>query len=569
MLDGWDPDDRLRLVQVRDFLAGQSWFDTTQYRLNPPDGGPMHWNRLIELPIVLIIWPLTPLMGAEWAERVAASFVPLVCLGLIMAMAGHIGKRLCMDAGHAKLANASAYAAAALTIGASPVLIQLLPMRIDHHGWQIVLAMLALLALGWDDRRNAGLICGGALALWLAISLEGLPLALGFFVVLGLGWLFDQNQGRRLFWSLAGFAVTQPLLYLATRGLQPAGGCDIIGPSHIGGAACASAILMIGVGVSHIRYRAGRPFSLVIKLIIAAIAVICGGTVFVLIAPQCATGAFTALDPLVREYWYLNVREGLPLWRQPLAQGLSYIAGPVLGLIAFLVLISQKPPAKGRQYLIESGILLIWSITIALFVFRAISVAAIFAVPFQAILAIILYHRARTIRQPVKRTLASLVIIPVIIPGAVIANTMRLAPSSNTDHQIMAEKRNSKCDNSDSLRNLSALPKGNIIAPFDLGPGILLSTEHNVLASSHHRNDKAMRSQIEIFRQPPIAAKRLIERHGIEYIVSCPNEAEMEIYARRHPEGLWNQLRSDDTRPQWLEPVVLDDSSLMIWKVRH
>ena len=29
---GWDPDDKLRMVQLRDFLAGQSWFDITQYR---------------------------------------------------------------------------------------------------------------------------------------------------------------------------------------------------------------------------------------------------------------------------------------------------------------------------------------------------------------------------------------------------------------------------------------------------------------------------------------------------------------------------------------------------------
>ncbi|MEO8724436.1 MAG: hypothetical protein ABI395_13145, partial [Sphingobium sp.] len=31
-----DPDDAMRLVQVRDFLAGQSWFDVSQHRVNPP-----------------------------------------------------------------------------------------------------------------------------------------------------------------------------------------------------------------------------------------------------------------------------------------------------------------------------------------------------------------------------------------------------------------------------------------------------------------------------------------------------------------------------------------------------
>ena len=37
-----DGDDALRLVQVRDLIAGQSWFDTTQYRINPPSGSLMN-----------------------------------------------------------------------------------------------------------------------------------------------------------------------------------------------------------------------------------------------------------------------------------------------------------------------------------------------------------------------------------------------------------------------------------------------------------------------------------------------------------------------------------------------
>src|ERR1700694_2453450 len=43
-------DDAMRLVQFRDLLAGQGWFDLTQYRLSPPDGAAMHWSRLIDPP---------------------------------------------------------------------------------------------------------------------------------------------------------------------------------------------------------------------------------------------------------------------------------------------------------------------------------------------------------------------------------------------------------------------------------------------------------------------------------------------------------------------------------------
>src|ERR1700751_5814482 len=36
VFDAMSTDDAMRLVEVRDLLAGQSWFDLTQHRLDPP-----------------------------------------------------------------------------------------------------------------------------------------------------------------------------------------------------------------------------------------------------------------------------------------------------------------------------------------------------------------------------------------------------------------------------------------------------------------------------------------------------------------------------------------------------
>jgi hypothetical protein len=38
LFDAMATDDAMRLVEVRDLLAGQSWFDLTQHRLDPPQG---------------------------------------------------------------------------------------------------------------------------------------------------------------------------------------------------------------------------------------------------------------------------------------------------------------------------------------------------------------------------------------------------------------------------------------------------------------------------------------------------------------------------------------------------
>ena len=62
------PDDLLRMVQVRDWLGGQAFADVSQTRLNTPLGAPMHWSRIVDAPIALVILLLSPPLGAAQAE---------------------------------------------------------------------------------------------------------------------------------------------------------------------------------------------------------------------------------------------------------------------------------------------------------------------------------------------------------------------------------------------------------------------------------------------------------------------------------------------------------------------
>jgi hypothetical protein len=79
-----DPDDQMRLIQVRDWLAGQSWWDVTQYRMNIPEGGPMHWSRLVDVPIAAAILVLTPVFGMALAEHATLAVIPLLTFGVIL-----------------------------------------------------------------------------------------------------------------------------------------------------------------------------------------------------------------------------------------------------------------------------------------------------------------------------------------------------------------------------------------------------------------------------------------------------------------------------------------------------
>src|SRR3569623_2655349 len=72
-----DTDSAMRLVQVRDLLAGQGWFDTVQHRLNTPYGLPMHWSRLVDAPLALL---------ALVSERFALTAWPLLLFGALLLL---------------------------------------------------------------------------------------------------------------------------------------------------------------------------------------------------------------------------------------------------------------------------------------------------------------------------------------------------------------------------------------------------------------------------------------------------------------------------------------------------
>src|SRR3569833_442254 len=95
-----DTDSAMRLAQVRALLGGQGWFDTAQHRMNTPYGLPMHWARLVDAPLALLMlvsqdfairtWPLLLLGGALWClARIAfalggrTAMIAALCLTLL------------------------------------------------------------------------------------------------------------------------------------------------------------------------------------------------------------------------------------------------------------------------------------------------------------------------------------------------------------------------------------------------------------------------------------------------------------------------------------------------------
>lgn len=552
-LSGWDPDDQLRLAQLRDFLGGQSWFDTTQYRMNAPAGAPMHWSRLIELPLALLILLLRPLFGQPVAEMIAGSAVPLLLLGWIAYMLSRIAARLS--------SREAGMAAALITLASGALLIQLRPMRIDHHGWQMAMAVLALSTLFWTDVRKAGLTLGIALAVWLHISLEGTPMTAAFFVLLGLRWIRNEAEGPRLFWTVGSFASFSLLLFFGTQagGIFAPTWCDTISPPHLGAILLGTAVILPATRTLPDDWR--------LRLAAAGIAGAGALALLFVSAPQCASGAFGTMDPLVREYWYANISEGLPVWHQSWDTAISLGAGLIWGAISW-PFARRMVRGQNRRGLDTTGFFLFYGLVLSIFVMRTISVATAYAVPVAAVLIALLFKRYRQSKSAPRRVGLVAAMLVLLVPGAAISSLIRLMPEkSEANRKTAGTPSNTACQSAQSVRALAKLPKGTFLAPFDMGPMILAQTPHSVLASSHHRNEQAMHDHIQIFRSEPAAARRLMQARRIDFVALCPRETELEIYAKKDPGGLWAQMARGDV-PGWLESLPEMGRGIKVWRVR-
>lgn len=545
-----DPDDTLRLVQVRDLIVGQGWFDLHQHRIDALHGGvPMHWSRLVDVPLALVILLFQPFLGQAAAEMIALIAVPLLTLGCALLLIGRIAWRMFDEeiAGLACLAMA-------LSV---PVISQMRPLRIDHHGWQVVLALVAVNGLMARSPRLGGWIAGLATAAWLAISIEGLPLAAIIAVICALRWLRNEAQRQWLVTLMQGLATGSSGLFLLTRGFGDlAPHCDAISPVHLA---------MFGWGALIVTLvRPLRP----IAWSLGGFALAAGGALAILAqaAPQCTGGAFVELDPVVRRFWYDGVAEGLPVWRQPLAEALQIVIPPI-----FAILASAKLAAASRDWLrtwwIDYTVLLCGALAIAVLVSRAGAMAgALSAVPLGWQISHWL-RSARTERRAGRKTLALASVSLALLPAMPLTLYGFVAPAQAGAAPGGTPNRVSDCQLDRAAQAVAALPKGNVLAPLDIGPALLLGTSNGIVATGHHRAGKAMREVIDAFTGPVDAAHAIVSRRRIAYVALCPDLNEPAAYYRAAPHGLAARLR-DDRAPDWLAQVPMPAGvGFKIWRV--
>jgi hypothetical protein len=459
------------------------------------------------------------------------------------------------------------------------VMQQLAPMRIDHHGWQIVLFLCCVAAL---CSRSLSFWTGGfigiALALWLNISIEGLPFALVILGILGLRWLWPDADafkpaGRILAVACASFAASSVLLFLMTHQIgDMATYCDTISPPHLWSFITVATVLATGIAITDLYTAPNTPTSLFVRAAIGLCACLSGALVIFFAAPTCMSDAFADLDPVVRQYWFNRGLEGLPIWAQ--LPGSIYLAtgGMVAGLIATLYW-NFTARADQRRLSFEYLILLLAGILIGSMVFRTTVYALSLSLITSAAIAATMFKRADAGQGLSGRMGWRIAATLLLLPGTMassIGSTLASATASNQTAQSEARQdalydQIRKCQKPKTTMQLRALPMSQLLAPLDLSPAILQFTAHKVVATGHHRNQIAMRDVINAFILPPDQAREIFARRNIDYLVACEASFELMIYEDDAPEGLWAQIRKGN-RPDWLKPPIMVGGNT-VWKV--
>lgn len=543
-----DPDDAMRLAQVRDWIGGQGFWDVSQHRVNPPVGGPMHWSRIVDMPIAALILLLTPMIGAAGAELIACAVVPLLLLGGLTA-ALFVATRRVAGSGIALLG-------VALLLTSPSILVQFTPLRIDHHGWQIALAALAL--CGALDTRpgRGGIVAGLALALWLQISSEALPYVALFAAAFALRHWMARDQAPR-FVSFAAMLGGAALLLLALlRGPQALvdSRCDALSFVYLWPLVVLALAITIAARLIGITHAGGR----------LAIAAIGGGAAlatFLVTGGPCLSGdPFAALGPIAYRLWYLQVLEGRPIWEQSLSLQGVILLPALLGLYASLTA-ARGASGETRMRWLLLALLLAGSTMVALLVMRALSVAHVFALPGIAWLVARLFARAQASRAALVRVLGSVALVlltPAGLCAAWVAVTARPEP---------AKAASANCRAASVLAPLKALPTATLFAPLDLGPDILVQTRHSVIGTAHHRNAAGITAVIEGFVDAPDKARAVIAQTSATYVVTCDGLTEYRLYGQENKQGL-AALLAKRSPFGWLEPVPMK-GPLRVWRIRR
>ena len=544
---GADNDDAMRLVEVRDLLAGQGWFDMMQYRLGPAPGTLMHWSRFVDLPIAALISFFRLFLSPRMAEATAL-FVWPVSLALPVLYFIGLGAR--------RIGGERAmFAAIPITALFLLQVHRFEPGGIDHHNVQM--ALIAIVAAALVDplhRASSYALAALAAAIALAVGAETTPLLGVAAVIIAIRWAVlgqPYAAAARSFGFL--FALLTGAAYVATvpRALYTMVTCDNLSFGFL------TLTLYGGVALFGAAALASRAPLAVRFVILACIGVGAAGLTLA-VMPQCLQNPLAGLDPLLKEIWLDRVSEAQPVWSQIRLQPSTVGGFYIVGFIAMVVSAWRvKMGDRVDQHLVLL-VLLTTAWAISLIQVRGSTFPQMLSILPLSVLVAELHAISRRDPDSGAAGLPFAIMTMASIPAVWFVAGYLIADAAGSEHANKAaavSDKHATCVKESNLIQLNVLPKGMIAAPSNMGAPILRFSGHSVLAGPYHRNQQGMLVVLHAGLAAPEKAEAILGNAGADYMVFCPGDGELKELANRAPEGLAAALLNDRP-PAFLKEVT-------------
>jgi hypothetical protein len=540
-------DDAMRLAQVRDLLAGQSWYDLTQWRMNVPFGLSMHWSRLIDAPIAGLILLFRQFLAPHSAETLAICLWPMLSLLAAWLAIGRIAQHL----GGLKAGVIAVLFGAA----AAAVLGYFTPGVIDHHNVQVALTLWTLAFLIEIETNPRAANTAALLSvLSLTIGLEVLPYVVTSILIIGALWIArgDEFSGAaRRFGLTFSLAAPLALVLFAADHERFSAACDAYSGFY------ATLATFGGLGLASVTLlAAGTPLRralLFVGLGAAALLLVLA------IAPACLAGPYGNVSPRINEIFLSRVQEV----QSPILNaandwpfffyGTLYSAFGLLACIFAVFLVQQK----NRLAAIIVATFAAMAFAVMSVEVRGVLFALLASLPGLAAATQLSIERwTRPGWRAALATIVALILFSnVSLAYAVSIGRNLLADPGARAARAKADSESWYCFSQASVTQLAAQPRARVVAFLDQGPAILAYSAHSVIAGPYHRNEQGILDTFDLLTKNPEIGARIARRRGIDYVVICRTSYDFSYYlSASGPQGLLGQLDANHI-PNWLAPL--------------
>ena len=566
VLTGWDlwenfarqdNDDIMRLVMVRDLIAGHWWFDTVQYRVVPPEGLSMHWSRYVDAGIAAIVLPLSYVFPMPQAEVLGAAIWPTLIMAINLCVIG-LGTR--------RLYGVTAACFAMFVAVIWPVTGDLHsdPGNLDHHNIQMLMMTLVGFGIVWPDKPwMAGLVAGLAAAFSLAVGLETLPFVVGAGLILVVRAGFAANATIRglLISFCLSLGVGAVLFWLgqappATR-MVPI--CDQLGTPFLAliGIAIVASLLPLCLS----RWASGVVFHVMAAAVLTGLGSLLAWPLLV----PCLDGPYAQLPEDLQIFIETRITEAMPLLlyaqRRPEA-AIQFVLPVVLSTALGLWYLignywSERETPTRNAALAALLVLCLLGIGMIFVQMRTVIMAASVVPIVAGYVLARQFHAYFENRNAVVAIVVLTTAVLVMAPSLAFDAVKTILPSGGDTDGTMG--RAEQCRSYSALATLNEAPAGRILNHFSFGSSIIWATHHDTLSAGYHRSAASMTNSIVPFTLDETALKSYMRDVDARYLLLCRTT----IYESDFVNGL-----RDGAEVDWLRRVPLSDANQILLELQ-